>query len=390
LATLQGQPNNPAAASQIQQLTDSRVTPEGRRAQVAAEANFPANGVGQTLLPSQARTAGKTAALRIVVVALVLGLLIGVAVAYVRSYRKRVFAHARDPELVLGVPLLVDASRRRSVDVFGRPRSPDNGAAVVAREHEMYAIAATLLVDQLFEKEETGHSLAVVAAHDGPTCSAVAWRSAAALASRGLRVLLIDADGSREPTEAWITTHAVERRTWTKERADGTFALSGADSSPGTAPSSTGVSAQVGSSKGSLSFCRGLPPARSSKILGEVFRELGDDSDVVLVNAPPFLASADAANLASAVEHVLIAVPDESSVTDHEELSRRLRLASAVPIGYIYCSREPDLAATTENAKIEQIDRNDSRIDRTVNALCKALFGADETTIVEKPQADEG
>ena len=67
------------------------------------------------------------------------------------------------------------------------------------------------------------------------------------------------------------------------------------------------------------------------------------DFDVVLVNAPPFLPSADAAHLASAAGAAVVVVPDGASVTDYEELVRRLDLAAATPIGYVYCCSDCDV-----------------------------------------------
>jgi hypothetical protein len=46
---------NPASANKIQQLNDSLGPLVARRVQVAGEAKFPGNGIGQTLLPSHTR-----------------------------------------------------------------------------------------------------------------------------------------------------------------------------------------------------------------------------------------------------------------------------------------------------------------------------------------------
>ena len=76
---------------------------------------------------------------------------------------------------------------------------------------------------------------------------------------------------------------------------------------------------------------------RSQKALREVFRELEDDFDIVLVNAPPFLPSAEAGYLTAAAGTAVVVVPDRGSITDYEELVRRLQVAAATPIGYVYC-----------------------------------------------------
>jgi hypothetical protein len=62
-----------------------------------------------------------------------------------------------------------------------------------------------------------------------------------------------------------------------------------------------------------------------------------------MVNAPPFLPSAVAAHLASAAGSAVVVVPAGASVTEHEELARRLRLAAVTAIGYVYCCANCDV-----------------------------------------------
>src|SRR5206468_3395192 len=88
-----------------------------------------------------------------------------------------------------------------------------------------------------------------------------------------------------------------------------------------------------------VSFCAKPPPVRSQRALDALFRRLEQGYDLVLVNAPTIL-SADAANLVAAAKRALVVVFDGESVSDHEELVRRLGLAGALPIGYVY-SRRP-------------------------------------------------
>ena len=338
LAELQPTASNPASANKIQQLNDSLAPLVARRVQVAGEAKFPGNGIGQTLLPSHTSTQGKSAVLRVLVLALALGLILGVALAYFRSYRKRVFTHQRDPELLLGAPLLIDVSNLRTVDLLGLAPVED-AARVEEMAQELFAIAASLLVDQRSE-DEGGLSLAVVSAQNAASCTAVAWRSALALAAQGLRVLLVDVEASWPPAGAWMA-RVTDHLAW-KEGADGSVALG--DPRPSTRRAGPFVgrlppgetSASPGS-KSALYLCSEAPPVRSQKDLKALFRDLEDDFDVVLVNAPPFLPSAVAAHLTSAAGNAVVVVPAGASVTDHEELVRRLRLAAATLIGYVYC-----------------------------------------------------
>jgi Mrp family chromosome partitioning ATPase/capsular polysaccharide biosynthesis protein len=325
---------NPApSASQVAQANATKGTLQARAATLAGEYGAPQSGVSQTLLPTHAVTAGKSAILRVMVLALAFGLLLGIALAYVRSYRKRVFVHQRDPEVVLGAPMLTDVSGLRTVDLVGL--APEAEAPRVEEmAHEMFGIAVSFLADQR-GNDRGGLSLAVVGAHNGASCSAVSWRCALAFASQGLRVLLIDVDGSWPPARSW-TTKVTDHLVWV-ERDDGSVALAKSRPRSIDGRSNGDHSAFSQARQSALYLCGEPPPVSSQRALRAVFRDLEDDFDIVLVNAPPFLPSADASYLTSAAGTALVVVPADGSVTDHEELARRLRLAAVTPIGYVYC-----------------------------------------------------
>jgi len=335
---------DPGDASAIQQLSQSRAALNTRRGQVAGEVVAPASGIGQTLLPSHTTTAGKKAALRLLVLAIAFGFLVGVGLAYFRSYRKRVFLNQLDPELLLGAPLLVDVSNLRTVDLLGL--APEAEAPQVEEKvRQSFAIAASLLVDKRIEYDEGGMSFAVVSAHNGASCTAVTWRSALALASQGLRVLLIDVEGSWPAAGAWMA-RVTDRLAW-EEGDDGSVSLGAPRPArrpgPFVARLPVGESSVSTGPQSALYLCSEAPPVRSQKALRALFRDLEDDFDVVMVNAPPFLPSAVAAHLASAAGSAVVVVPAGASVTEHEELARRLRLAAVTAIGYVYCCANCDV-----------------------------------------------
>jgi Mrp family chromosome partitioning ATPase/capsular polysaccharide biosynthesis protein len=348
ISVLQGElarnPNSLSAAGQIQQLVTNRVSLVTRYDQVGGEAAVPASGISQALLPDDASTSGIGAVLRVIAMALLLGLLVGIALAYLRSYRKRIFMHARDPELVLNAPLLIDASSLHAVDLLGV--SPDAGGPFAGQAaQDLFGIAASLLVDQRVDNDQRGLSLAVISAQNGASCTAVSWRVGLALAAQGLRVLLVDVENAWPAAGAW-TARVTDRLPWV-ESADGTVVL-GVPAPPSrrTGPfvgRSADITPSTGSRKPGLYVCSEAPPVSSQKELRAVFRDLEGDFDVVLVNAPPFLPSADAAHLASAAGSAMIVVPAGSSVTEHEELVRRLQLAAVKTVGYVYCCSDCDV-----------------------------------------------
>jgi Mrp family chromosome partitioning ATPase len=349
--------SDPAVAAQIAQLSNNRAAYSNRRDQVAGEAAAPSSGVSQALLPSRAIAPGKSAGLRLAVLGFALGLLLGIGLAYLRSYRKRVFMHERDPELVLRAPLLINTSGVHAVELLGIAPNSD-GPFAGQQAQDLFGIAASLLVDNRFAKDQRGVTFSIITAKNGASCTAVSWRVGLALGSQGLRVLLIDVESAWPPAGAWMGQLA-DRLAW-EHRDDGTVAIA-----PPRPPARRGafvgrpatkeIAPYTGPWKSGLYLASEAPPVTSQKELRAVFRDLEDDFDVVLVNAPPFLPSADAAHLASAAGLAVVVVPDGASVTDYEELVRRLGLAAATPIGYVYCCSDCDvpspLGITAEGLK---------------------------------------
>src|SRR4029079_5579230 len=93
----------------------------------------------------------------------------------------------------------------------------------VSRLAQMFGILASFIADVVRNRAGTGLSIALVSGDGGAASTAVAWRTALALSAQGLKVLLVDADGSWQPTPRWLEG-AAEPVTW-KERPDGTFAV---------------------------------------------------------------------------------------------------------------------------------------------------------------------
>ena len=225
MAVLNNAAPSAANSATISQLNASRSALVSRQAVVNSEAAVPSSGISQTLFPNDASTSGLMASLRTIVIGILLGLILGIGFAYVRAYRHRIFRHARDPELVLGAPLLIDASSLSTSELIGAA-SEREAPRVEAVANEMFAIATSLVMDQRHQADRRGMSLAVVSALKGKSSAAVAWRSAFAFASQGLRVVLIDVYGSRPPARDWWNRVA-DHLSW-QERADGRLTLGGA------------------------------------------------------------------------------------------------------------------------------------------------------------------
>jgi Mrp family chromosome partitioning ATPase len=317
LTALSGRPGDPNVQQQAQQLTDTRATLDARRDQVGGEVQHPNDGVKLALLPDSAQSPGKSAAVRALLLAILLGTLIGGALAYLQSYRHRIFTDSADPEIVLGAPMLVDVSSVPVVDIFGHtsPKERD-----VSRLAEMFGILAAFIADAVRNRAGSGVSIAIVSGDGGAAGTAVAWRTALALSSQGLKVLVVDADGSWQPTPRWLEG-AAEPVTW-NERPDGTFGVD-----------------LVWSAERPVCFSGEPPDVRFPASRSDVFREVEKRCDVVLIVTPRFLDSSTAAALTTAAGRAIVIANDGGSVGNTQELARRLRLTDVLALGYVYCGR---------------------------------------------------
>jgi hypothetical protein len=317
IAALGGRPGDASVQAQAQQLTSTKASLDARRDQVGGEALHPNDGVKLVLLPDNAQSSGKSSAARSLLLAIVIGIIIGGALAYVRSYRNRIFTDSADPEIVLGAPLLVDVSAVPVVEIFGHasPKERD-----VTRLAEMFGILASFIADVVRNRVGSGLSVALVSGDGGAACTAVAWRTALALSAQGLKVLLVDADASWQPTPRWLEG-AAQPVTWV-ERSDGTIGVD-----------------LVWSSERPVCFSGPPPDVRFPGSRSEVFREIEKRCDVVLIVTPRFLESSTAAALTAAAGRAIIVANDGGSVGNAQELARRLRLTDVVALGYVYCGR---------------------------------------------------
>jgi hypothetical protein len=335
IALLSADPD--ANAAELQQLRENRAQLAARSEQVAGEALHPSSGVTLALLPSDASSNARAELLRRLILAVAVGTLVGVALAYARAYRNRVFVAAHDPELVLRCPLLIDVSK-----------------GTAAQQPETYAVATSLLRG-LAPIGDSDMSLTIVTAESAPTVECVASQLADAFAREGLGVVLLDTAGTS------LMAPAPEDQTlWH--------------------PWQTAPPAEPGTV-----VRTGLTDARD---IESSIRTLEDNFDVVVVSAPSFLTSVLAPKLVSATRNAIVVVNDRSSVTVYEELSRRLRLADIAPLAYVYCPRESRMRAFVD-AFGRALRGRPSHDDGESNVNEPGVTPAEETPVLARHDDDD-
>ena len=261
--------------------------------------------------------------------ALILGLLAGVGLAYTLASRRRVFHNRKEPEAVLGAPLLADIPDFAEEGLKTRlpvRESPRSAAA------EAFRFATASLELKLASQQ--AKSLVVISATLGMGKSTVLANLALAAAREGNRVLLIDADFGNQDLSALLTGSATTS-------SDGLTDVISAGLPFTQAIRSIDVGAD-----GALSLLsRGRQPVVAADLLRspkvkQLFVSVREEFDLVLVDAPPLLQVAYASTLAAYVDGAMVIVGHGESAVMIEETRTRLALIGVEVFGYVY-NRSP-------------------------------------------------
>jgi capsular exopolysaccharide synthesis family protein len=262
---------------------------------------------------------------RIIAVALLLGLLAGVAIAYLLASRRRIFHDRMEPQGVIRVPLLADIPSfaeeglKTRLPVLDQPRSASA---------EAFRFAAASL--ELKMASQQAKSLVVISATLGTGKSTVVANLALAAAREGSRVLLIDADFGNQDLTALLTD----------EQTSVPHGLT--DIVSAGMPFSEAIrSIEIGPDMHLSLLARGRQPVVAADLLRspkvrQLFDTVREAFDVILVDAPPLLQVAYTSTLASYVDAALVIVAHRGSVGQLEEVNSRLSLIGRDSIGYVY------------------------------------------------------
>ncbi|HEY5173021.1 MAG TPA: hypothetical protein VIK54_14955, partial [Acidimicrobiia bacterium] len=261
------------------------------------------------------------------------------ALAYARAFRNHVFSQNGDPETILGAPLLIDVSTLPLVNILGLAAPKEKQ---VSRLAQLFGTLASFIADEVRRRRErSGTSIAFVSPEGGAACTAVAWNTALALSAQGLKVLLVDADGSWQPTPPWLksATHQVE---WV-ERLDRTIDLV----------------ELTWTADRPVRFAAKPPEIRYPTSMSDVFRHIEQRCDVVLIVTPSSLDSSSAAELTAAAGHAIVIASEAGSITKAQQLARRLTLNDATTLGYLYAGRPTSF----ERAQPTVVEARDDSLD---------------------------
>jgi len=338
-----------------------------RRNRLQVNAELTGDGVAlfSPAAPGKALGVSLKAAL---IVAMVLGSLIGAGLAFWLDSRKRAFSSWLEPQVLLDAPALAEipdftregvrsdlpvlhAPGTESAEAFrflasglGLPRESSKKAQWAATSRQRASGGAN-------------RTIAFVSASFGDGTTTLAANTALAAAQEGHRVLALDADVER---------HGLTRLLL----GDDALTIDGAEVTPvglsdmlRDGASSEGIRRVMGTSAGgTLSL---LGPGTATVRSDDVFRSerilatldsIRDQFDLVLIDVPPILHVAYADALLRSVGAVVVVVRHRSAAARLKHVLDRLDLLGVGPIGYVY-NFAPSRQDAARNLTQELLDR---------------------------------
>jgi Mrp family chromosome partitioning ATPase len=268
---------------------------------------------------------------RVGVIGLVIGLLVGVALAYARASRRRGFIDRQDPAALYGVPLIGEIP---AFDEKGAPRSNANvarGLPVAANPDSAVAEAfrfAAGFLERIRAERGPQLSLAFVSPRSGTGKSTVVANLALAIADGGTHVLAVDADAGNGNLTARLlpgipATGGLEEVLARERRLPDCI--------------------QASPLNDAVSVLRAGPPpqhrvagAARSKAASALLATVKARFDVVLIDSPAFLQVAGATELVDSSDAAIIVLSPSELIQDHLEMVDRLKLIGVDIVGYIY------------------------------------------------------
>ena len=243
-------------------------------------------------------------------VGLVLGFGIGVALAFVLQRLDRTARESSDVELALGTSVLA------SIPSFGFSHRSGSAAIVmlaggrsarVQRAREAFRRLRSSL--QFLGTTRNAETFLITSARPAEGKSTTAANLAIALAQGETKVCLLNADLRRPTLEKvlGISGHQVGLSDWLVDQ------------------SVTNIMVSVQGTPGLVVVPAGQAPANPGELLATgriagLIEELSAQFDIILIDAPPVLSTADSSSIASSVDGTIVVV--DSSRTDTDTLLR--------------------------------------------------------------------
>lgn len=295
-----------------QQVADADASDLGvtDRNSIKAAAAVYGDGVGNVQAADLPDGASSPQPVRNALILALIGLIAGTGYAlYTQSFSRRKVG-PNEASAIFGAPILSEVPDR------GRITGEDAIAAAYSEPGDAYRMAAVGL--DYIRGTAPGVFL-ITSPHDGAGSSLTALNLAAAAADHGRRVFLLNIEDTVRPqSEADQGVLRVPLHDLAQGRIDLGHAVERKAASR----------AQFG-----IIRLQVLQPVQGHPVpdVQAILDQLPDDTDLVLIDAPPLPASSAAFVLAGQVDAAVVVIDDVTTPADLEELQRRCRLAG-IPV----------------------------------------------------------
>jgi len=322
-------PDQQALVEEQTRQVDRRATLLTLRDEIAVDAGLAPDAIALVQPATEAERLEGIGLSRVLAVAIILGLAIGVALAYYLDLKRKTMTRRSEPEAVLGVQLLADVpdfeleSLESVVPVRDHPRS----AAA-----EAYRFAATSVAAKARAQSLSSILVASSTLGQGKTTTVVNLAIAAAV--HGHSVMVVDGDFGNQEASRLLLGDAHMRDPGVTDVIEGTASIPEASHR-----------IELGNGVWVWVMPRGTRPtlaasAFQSDEARQLFRKLTEGYDLVIIDCPPLLQVAYASMLADLADGLVVVIQHGAREAELIDLRGRLTLIGKPVLGYVY-NRSP-------------------------------------------------
>jgi Mrp family chromosome partitioning ATPase len=265
-------------------------------------------------------------------IGLVIGIILGGALAFARASRRRDIADRQDPAALYGAPLIGEIPAFEAERTWRWRGTPARGLQPMAADPHSAAAEAFRFAAGSVERVRATHgprlSLVFVSPLAGSGKSTVVANLALALAEGGTRVLVVDGDAADGDLTARLLPGSSTIGGFEQVLAGRRALADYVQPSP-----FNGAVAVLGCGPAAASRLTGAARAKAVRAL---LTEAKASFDVVLIDSPALLQVADAPDLVEAADAAIIVLSPNEPIRDHLEVVDRLNLIRSDVLGYIY------------------------------------------------------
>ena len=260
-------------------------------------------------------------------IGLVVGIILGAALAYVLAFRRRRIASRQDAAVIYGVPMIAETPALRAEN-----RIPGGGLVPMAADpHSAAAEAfrfAAGAVERVCAAQGMPLSLVFVSPLAGAGKSTVIANLALAIAEGGTRLLVVDADAADGGLTARLLP-GIPITEGFEQILGGQRTLSECIQ---PCPFNDAI-AVLGSDPAVPRQVTGAARSRAARAL---LVKAKASFEIVLIDSPALLEVADATELVNAADAAIIVVNPNERIQDHVEMVDWLKSSGSDVVGYLY------------------------------------------------------